>query len=80
MEDRRYLLFRRRKMKSDAKAANASREPTDRVVWGAAGIAQVIGRSTDQTNTLLQKGLLDADKKGRLWVSTERRLLRDFGS
>jgi hypothetical protein len=50
-------------------------DPMDRLVWGAHAIARVIDRSESKTNYLLKKGLLDADKRGKAWVSTPRRLL-----
>jgi hypothetical protein len=50
----------------------------DEPLWGAAAIAPVIGKSLTQTNYLLGRGLIDADKIGRQWVSTRRRLLSQF--
>jgi hypothetical protein len=44
-------------------------------IWGVKAIASVIKRSVRQTNHMLERGYLDASKKGRLWVSTPRRLL-----
>ncbi len=53
----------------------SSIDPLDRFVWGGADIGKVIDKSTSQTFYLLEKGLLDADKVGRQWRSTPRRLL-----
>ena len=47
----------------------------DRLVWGAKDIATVIGRSTRQTNYLLERGYISADKVGGMWRSSVRRLL-----
>ena len=47
----------------------------DRLVWGAKDIAAVIGRSTRQTNYLLEQGYIDAEKCGGMWRSSVRRLL-----
>jgi hypothetical protein len=49
--------------------------PLDRNVWGAADMGEVIGKTTGQTFYLLENGLIDADKIGRQWRSTPRRLL-----
>jgi hypothetical protein len=53
-------------------------DPMDQPVWGEKGIAKVINRRVDQTHHLLRQGKLDADKIGRLWTSTPRRLLAQF--
>jgi hypothetical protein len=50
----------------------------DRVLWGAEAIGQQIGRSERQTYHLLENGLLPADKVGKLWTSTPRRLRTRF--
>jgi hypothetical protein len=50
----------------------------DAPLWGAEPMAPVIGKSVPQTHYLLSKGLLDATKVGRLYVSTKRRLLNQF--
>jgi hypothetical protein len=47
----------------------------DRPRWGAPAIAKVINKSTDATEHMLTKGLIDARKVGGRWVSTPRRLL-----
>jgi hypothetical protein len=47
----------------------------DTPVWGAAAIAEVIGRSERQAYHLLERKHLDADKIGSQWVSTPQRLL-----
>ena len=50
----------------------------DKPIWGVKAIAQIIDKPTTQANYLLAKGLIDADKVGRAWVSTPRRLLSQF--
>jgi hypothetical protein len=51
----------------------------DRPVWGAQAIATIIDKSLTQTHYLLRRGLLDAEKIGKQWASTPRRLLQQFG-
>jgi hypothetical protein len=51
----------------------------DKPIWGAANIAPEIGKTITQTNYLLIKGRIDADKIGKLWVTTRRRLRNQFG-
>ena len=48
----------------------------DRPIWGAARIGHEAGKSAKAASHLLAKGLIDADKCGRLWVSTPRRVRR----
>jgi hypothetical protein len=43
-------------------------------VWGAKAIGRVIGRTPAQTFHMLEKGHLPAQKIGRLWVASRRRL------
>ena len=50
----------------------------DKPVWGVKAIAEIIDKPPTKTNYLLYNGLLDADKIGRAWVSTPRRLLNQF--
>ena len=50
----------------------------DAPVWGAAAIAEIIGKNETQTNYLLINRRIDATKVGRLWVTTRRRLLKQF--
>lgn len=59
----------------DAKEVFAG-DPLDRPVFGATDIGRVVGLSRNQTYHALERGYLDADKFGRLWVSTARRLNR----
>lgn len=47
----------------------------DKPVWGAPEIAQVINKTVDATEHMLAKGLLDASKCGKIWVTSRRRLL-----
>ncbi len=53
-------------------------ENLDAPIWGAARIAAEIGKNETQTNYLLLKRRIDADKIGRQWVTTRRRLLNQF--
>jgi hypothetical protein len=46
----------------------------DSFLWGASAIAPVIGRSTRQTFTLLERGRLPARKIGQQWVASRRKL------
>ena len=50
----------------------------DRPVWGLQAIGEIIGRNRFQTHHMLRKGRIDADRIGRRWASTPRRLLRQF--
>jgi hypothetical protein len=52
-------------------------DPTlDEPLYGAKAIGKCryVQRNETQTKYLLSNGLLDADKRGRLWVTTPRRL------
>lgn len=53
-------------------------DPLDKPIWGAKKIGQIVNRDEPETFYLLGRGLLDADKKGKFWTSTPRRLLRGF--
>jgi hypothetical protein len=55
-----------------------SQNDLDRPVWGVAAIGAVVGLPERQTHYQLSAGRLDADKLGGRWVSTPRRLLRQF--
>jgi hypothetical protein len=57
---------------------NDDLELRDNLLWGAQAIADFIGRDVRDVYYLLQRGLLDADKCGDLWVSTRTRLHRQF--
>jgi hypothetical protein len=46
----------------------------DAHIWGARAIGEAINRTDRQTYHLLEKGLLDADKIGKTWCSSLRRL------
>jgi hypothetical protein len=48
----------------------------DEPLYGAKAIGKCryVQRNANQTKYLLSNGLLDADKRGRLWVTTPRRL------
>jgi hypothetical protein len=63
---------------SQEKENSESQNDLDRPVWGVAAIAKIIGRNPRQAHYLLMRGLIDADQKGKLWVSTRRRLLAQF--
>jgi hypothetical protein len=56
----------------DLKLSNAGK---GRLVWGAAAIAETIGRSLAQTYCLLENGFLPARRVGRQWVADEGALL-----
>jgi hypothetical protein len=47
----------------------------DRPVWGAKGVAEILEVPIHVAFYMLEKGLVDADKIGRKWRSTPRRLL-----
>jgi hypothetical protein len=51
-------------------------DPLDRPVYGATKIGRVVNLTRNQAYHALVRGYLDADKFGRLWVSTPRRLKR----
>ena len=51
----------------------------DTPVWGAKNIAAIINKPTGSTFHLLEDGRIDADKVGKQWVSTPRRLRKQFG-
>jgi len=53
-------------------------EYLDKPVFGAGPISRVVGLTERQTYDGLEKGRLDGDKFGKLWVSTPRRLLAPF--
>jgi len=62
-----------------------SDENLDRPIWGAKAIGQEAGCIKDdgeaderKTFYLLEMKLLDADKVGRQWVSTPRRIRRSL--
>jgi hypothetical protein len=48
----------------------------DRWVYGAESIGIVVDLDPRETYYALEKGLLDADKFGKKWRSTKRRLLK----
>jgi hypothetical protein len=45
------------------------------IVWGAAAIAKIIGRSGRQAFYLLESGALPGRKVGRRWVASRQKLL-----
>jgi hypothetical protein len=57
---------------------------TDRVVWGAAAIGEVIGRTARQTHWLLEQGAIQAarktspEKKKSKWHASVAGLRRQF--
>jgi hypothetical protein len=53
-------------------------DPLDRPVWGIEGIAAILNMMPKRCEHLLRAGALDADKFHRHWVSTPRRLLKQF--
>lgn len=46
----------------------------DTPVWGAKSIGAQIGRNERQAFHLLERGLIPAEKIGKIWVTTPRRL------
>ncbi len=50
----------------------------DDVLWGAEAIGSEIRRSARQTFHMLERGLLPAQKVGRLWCATRGDLRRRF--
>lgn len=53
-------------------------DPLDQPVWGHEAIAQVLNMSPKRCEHLLPTGVIDADKFAGRWVSTPRRLLKQF--
>lgn len=60
------------------KQGGADGGPESDIVWGAAAIGKVIGRSRRKTNYLLETEALPAKKVGRLWAASRQRLLQHF--
>jgi hypothetical protein len=58
---------------------SAEQEEQDTPIWGASAISAVIRRTEREAYYLLNRGLLDATKVGKIWVSSERRLRRSLG-
>jgi hypothetical protein len=54
---------------------NNVKEDLDTPLWGAREIAAVLNLTERQVWHKLEKGQLPAEKVGKLWVSTRRRLL-----
>jgi hypothetical protein len=48
----------------------------DLPVYGVEPIAQILNLDLRRAYYALEKGYVDADKFGRVWTSTKRRLLR----
>jgi hypothetical protein len=59
-------------------AAKPADDDLDKPVWGARNIGAEINKPTGATFHLLEAGLIDADKVGKQWVSTPRRLRKQF--
>lgn len=49
-------------------------ENTADLIWGCKAIAQEINRTERQTYHMLEKGVLPADKVGKIWVARRSRL------
>jgi hypothetical protein len=45
---------------------------------GVPAIARAIGETDRRTYTLLQSGVLPAEREGRIWVTTRARLRRHY--
>jgi hypothetical protein len=50
----------------------------DRPIWGCAAIAEIVERPTGQVFYMLNRGMIDATKVGKQWMTTKRRLLNQF--
>ena len=57
---------------------NLNLDEQDRPIWGARAIAQAINKSERATYHLLETGRLPANKTGKIWNTTLRRLRRAF--
>jgi hypothetical protein len=55
-------------------------DPLDLPVWGQEGIAKILNMTPKRCEHLLRGGAIDADKFNGRWVSTPRRLLKQFAS
>jgi hypothetical protein len=64
---------------TETTAKPADDDYLDKPVWGAKDIGTIINKPTGATFHLLEAGLIDADKIGKRWVSTPRRLRKQFG-
>jgi hypothetical protein len=64
---------------SPATASPIELDDLDRPIWGAVNMAPIINRSVGQTHHMIATGKLDVTQKGRLFVSTPRRLLSSLG-
>lgn len=48
------------------------------LIWGAAAIAQAIGKTTRATFHLLERGVIPARKIGNQWVASRNKLIEHF--
>jgi hypothetical protein len=53
-------------------------DPLDQPVWGQEAIAAILRMTPKRCEHLLRGGAIDADKFNGRWVSTPRRLLKQF--
>jgi hypothetical protein len=51
---------------------------SDDLIWGAEAIGIEIGKSERDARYLLKTGVIPADKFGRQWVASRRRLRKHF--
>jgi hypothetical protein len=63
-------------MRSSTETVSNADDWLDQPLQGAKAIGECryVQKNEEQTAYLLRKGLLDATKRGRLWVTTPRRL------
>jgi len=66
-------------MKSNSTTETTADGDLDTPLWGAKPMAPVINKTERETRHLIKHGLLDVTKKGALYVSTKRRLLKSLG-
>jgi hypothetical protein len=64
---------------SENQPDNSSRHPDDEKIRGAAAIGRELDITTQQAFYGLERGYIPADKYGRLWITTRRRL-RSIGA
>jgi hypothetical protein len=53
-------------------------DPRNKPLRGVAAIANYIGEGEQITRRMLVKGLIDADRDGKIWISTPARIDASF--
>jgi hypothetical protein len=66
-------------MTTEDQPDNSSPHPDDEKIRGAAAIGKELRISKQKAYYGLEKGYIPADKYGRLWITTRRRL-RELGA